>query len=555
MYLPEGGGPPPCGTRPRRRLPLRNLSIRRVPRRHHAFALCPKEPYAAPLLLCQADDAECFLRWTRTLAVELMKQTPLGDVRFLDILRITETPHPDDVDESKLYNQQQPDNGREPEPEEIERLKDLCQRGSATVTERRRLFEVLGGGRSTACNRNAVESHRSQLSSSRSCTSSEDLGNSVMKYPSLPRIRPKRAKSLHDLPSDFPVSCTVEGGVPIPISIVSQLRLYFERISQNGSVAERNGWSADGGEENKNFFEKERRLGESMDSQSDWISRTKSNCTKGQIKKTGRSLSYSCEGNRKFSHDSYPSYGSDNVFLNNVSQKLYKHFYPVCEQKVKEVEDDNDIDGVVLNMYTKEMDKRKINRSGYINEEMASKSYNNVKVNPIITKLNSNQVINSSSPFCFNKLSATSHPYQSSPPHSLSSDSSTFSFQPLGASMSSSCSSLSVHLSTPSSSPPSQMSQKQFILSSIKKQASESEETIWNLQEEMARLDRQRMAAQRDQNMFLMGTCPEKLYSDLEVKLQEEELKLDTLYKEAEKVLKSIEESVKQEVTTSSEDP
>ncbi|XP_071439060.1 uncharacterized protein [Hetaerina americana] len=498
-------------SRPRRRLPLRNLSLRRVPRRQHAFALFPREVDASPLILCQADDAESFTRWTRTLAVELMKQTPLGDVRFLDILRITDTPHPDVMDDLRGPGGRAGDDRL---TDEVERLKELCQRGGATVHERRRLFEALGSNGGSALD------PRKQLSLSRPCTSSEDLGLQPIPCMPLARSRAKRAKSLHDLPSDFPVTCTTEDGAPV--SVVSQLRLFFERMGRKGEEARDEG---KGSEERSGHTSRITRSPEATE----------------QPKKTSWSPSYSCESVVKSCHSSCDR---DNVFL-NANQKVASGKNALHVGKVRK-----DLARVGnLHQETQETPiesaKKDVNMNNYQKYDSFNGTQGTVKMDTVMAT--------ESIPLAANVM-VSSNSQPSSLSHSLSSESLVSSFLPSVSSPSSSCSSLSLSLSTPSSSPNSQLSQNYYILSVIKKQAAEEEETIWNLQEEMASLDRERIAAHSSEKKVTRkeSTTPKKTYGELEEQLHQEELKLNKLYKEAERVLKIIERSVKQDALLAS---
>lgn len=52
---------------------------------------CSLKPEEAVLL--QADSDRDFERWAKTLAVELLRQTPLDALRYLDVLAITATAH------------------------------------------------------------------------------------------------------------------------------------------------------------------------------------------------------------------------------------------------------------------------------------------------------------------------------------------------------------------------------------------------------------------------------------------------------------------------------
>ncbi|XP_046406620.1 uncharacterized protein LOC124171488 [Ischnura elegans] len=520
VYLTEEGAqgwstPYATSSRPRRRLPLRNLSLRRVPRRQHAFAICPREANASPLLLCQADDEESFSRWTRTLAVELMRQTPLGEVRFLDILRITEPPHPDDVDEQHGFNGQ-------PFPEErlsdeVERLKELCQRGTATVHERRQLFEALGGAGS-----NGTLEPRKNLTSSRPCASSEDLGQQIP-CKSVARSRAKRAKSLHDLPSDFPVPCALEGGPPI--SVVSQLRLFFERIGtkseESGDCSREEGRSPDS------------KAGQSVAGHTRWAPDAT-----GQTKKTARSQSYTCESTHYLVKGCCATRERENVLLSASNQKLGLGKDSV-QDGGKDLTSENHSLPDILSLSNKHYDLKDVNMNSYSKNGSCYGKHDGgvcetLKRTENITQAGNVAVSNNSQPPSLS--------------HSLSSESLTSSHLPSVPSPSSSCSSLSLNYSTPSTSPHSHLSQHHYILSVIKKQAAEVEETIWSLQEEMAKLDRERIAAQNDEKKITRkSSTPKKTYSELEAQLQQEELKLDKLYKEAERVLRLIERSVKQE--------
>ncbi|PNF34077.1 hypothetical protein B7P43_G01168 [Cryptotermes secundus] len=76
-----------ASTRPELRLPLRHLSLQ--PASHpRTFSLIREHQ---PLATLQAETDEEYERWVKTLAVELMSQTPLEAIRFLDILGITAT--------------------------------------------------------------------------------------------------------------------------------------------------------------------------------------------------------------------------------------------------------------------------------------------------------------------------------------------------------------------------------------------------------------------------------------------------------------------------------
>ncbi|XP_049772928.1 uncharacterized protein LOC126161229 [Schistocerca cancellata] len=71
------------------RLPLCRLHLRPHPALPRAFTLGtdPEAPAAAFQAVSESD----FSRWVRTLAVELLRQTPLDALRYLDVLAITAT--------------------------------------------------------------------------------------------------------------------------------------------------------------------------------------------------------------------------------------------------------------------------------------------------------------------------------------------------------------------------------------------------------------------------------------------------------------------------------
>lgn len=76
-----------ASTRPELRVPLRHLSLQ--PANHpRTFSLIREHQ---PLATLQAETDEEYEQWVKTLAVELMRQTPLEAIRFLDILGITAT--------------------------------------------------------------------------------------------------------------------------------------------------------------------------------------------------------------------------------------------------------------------------------------------------------------------------------------------------------------------------------------------------------------------------------------------------------------------------------
>lgn len=81
------------GTLPRRqaaRLPLRHLHLRAAPHLPHAFQLSRlrDDTAVATFQTCNATE---YARWVRALCVEILRQTPLPQVRFLDVLPAADT--------------------------------------------------------------------------------------------------------------------------------------------------------------------------------------------------------------------------------------------------------------------------------------------------------------------------------------------------------------------------------------------------------------------------------------------------------------------------------
>ncbi|KAJ2945739.1 hypothetical protein O0L34_g580 [Tuta absoluta] len=81
------------GTLPRRsaaRLPLRHLHLRPAPRLPNAFQLSRlrDDESVATFQTCNAAE---YNRWVRALCVEILRQTPLPQVRFLDVLPAADT--------------------------------------------------------------------------------------------------------------------------------------------------------------------------------------------------------------------------------------------------------------------------------------------------------------------------------------------------------------------------------------------------------------------------------------------------------------------------------
>ncbi|XP_047526224.1 uncharacterized protein LOC125063693 [Pieris napi] len=83
------------GTIPRRpaaRLPLRHLHLRCAPNLLNAFQLSRLRDDAT-VATFQACNATEYARWVRALCVEILGQTPLPQVRFLDVLSAADTNH------------------------------------------------------------------------------------------------------------------------------------------------------------------------------------------------------------------------------------------------------------------------------------------------------------------------------------------------------------------------------------------------------------------------------------------------------------------------------
>ncbi|CAH2043970.1 unnamed protein product, partial [Iphiclides podalirius] len=81
------------GTLPRRpaaRLPLRHLHLRAAARLPNAFQLSRLRD-DAPVATFQACNEAEYARWVRALCVEILGQTPLPQVRFLDVLPAADT--------------------------------------------------------------------------------------------------------------------------------------------------------------------------------------------------------------------------------------------------------------------------------------------------------------------------------------------------------------------------------------------------------------------------------------------------------------------------------
>ncbi|XP_069698333.1 uncharacterized protein [Periplaneta americana] len=144
------------------RLPLRHLSLQRAARCDRTFSLVRDQ---RSILTLQAGTDEQYARWVKALAVEVMRQTPLDAVRFLDILGILQ----------ERGRSRTKERTPAPAADEVAALLRACQRADryVPVREKRRLFESLG---------------RAQ--------SSEDLRSGRLEGTAR---RSKRARSCHDL--------------------------------------------------------------------------------------------------------------------------------------------------------------------------------------------------------------------------------------------------------------------------------------------------------------------------------------------------------------------
>ncbi|XP_060522992.1 uncharacterized protein LOC132699985 [Cylas formicarius] len=183
----------PGGDGPSLRLPLRHLSLQAGPL-PHSLALCRGQNV---ILTLETPSEHSFDQWIKTIAIELIRQTPLDAIKYLDILTLAECwyKNKEGVDE-KDWNQSGSEQAvpaceitdtqgtdvkieETPTKDEEEVVEDLlkkCQNveNYVPVKEKLFLFESL-------------------CKMGRKVRSSEDVSLRVEKTPN------KRAKSLHDL--------------------------------------------------------------------------------------------------------------------------------------------------------------------------------------------------------------------------------------------------------------------------------------------------------------------------------------------------------------------
>lgn len=82
------------------RLPLRHLSLQAGPL-PHSLSICRGQNI---VLTLQTDNEKAFDQWVKTLAIELIRQTPLDAIKYLDILTLAECWTRRDVHYTKDWN-------------------------------------------------------------------------------------------------------------------------------------------------------------------------------------------------------------------------------------------------------------------------------------------------------------------------------------------------------------------------------------------------------------------------------------------------------------------
>ncbi|XP_018908430.2 uncharacterized protein [Bemisia tabaci] len=121
---------------PEWRLPLYDLNLLPYPLGNPFCFSFSRRDHSTPVAIFQAQNADDYERWVRTLAAELICQTPFDHVRFLDILGITATLH----QHRQQQQQQQLHIAEEPQlpghdPEKSTLLKEKQQNMLNTVVQ------------------------------------------------------------------------------------------------------------------------------------------------------------------------------------------------------------------------------------------------------------------------------------------------------------------------------------------------------------------------------------------------------------------------------------
>ncbi|CAH1183058.1 unnamed protein product [Ceutorhynchus assimilis] len=164
------------------KMPLRHLSLQAGPL-PHSLAICRGQNI---VLTLQTQNEQTFDQWVKTIAIELIRQTPVDAIKYLDILTLGER-----------VKVKPPPNSNCDSPEEVvETLLKKCQNTETyvPVKEKLCLFESL-------------------CKMGRKVRSSEDVSSKPFRKP-----EPKRAKSCHDLSN---------------MNAVREICKYFESCANN----------------------------------------------------------------------------------------------------------------------------------------------------------------------------------------------------------------------------------------------------------------------------------------------------------------------------------